>query len=244
MSKVALVTGSSGGIGRAICLRLAQNGFDIALHYNKSEAKAKELMEKIKSQGRRAAALGADLSKPEQCASLVEQCVENLGGIHTLVNNAGATNDGLIMRMTDEQYIEVMRTNMDSCFYCTRAAIAYMIKSRSGRVVNISSVVGLTGNAGQTNYAASKAAIIGFTKSCAKEVAPRGICVNAIAPGFITTAMTDRLAEDIRKKMLGAIPMRRFGMPEDVAALTGFLCSDDASYITGQVLVVDGGMVT
>lgn len=243
MSKVALVTGASGGIGQAICLKLAQDGFDIALHYNRGESKAIELMEKIQAQGRQAAAIKADLSKAEECASLVGQCIEKLGGIYALVNNAGTTNDGMLMRMTDEQYTEVMRTNMDSCFYCTRAAVVHMAKARQGRIINITSVVGLTGNAGQTNYAASKAAIIGFTKACAKEVAARGVCVNAIAPGFITTAMTDCLGEDIRKKLLDAIPMRRLGVPEDVAALAGFLCSESASYITGQVMVVDGGMV-
>ncbi len=243
MSKVALVTGASGGIGQAICLKLAQDGFDVALHYNRGESKAKELMEKIQAQGRQAAAIKADLSNAGECAALVEQCIEKLGGIYALINNAGTTNDGLLMRMTDEQYIQVMRTNMDSCFYCTRAAIAKMAKARQGRIVNITSVVGLTGNAGQTNYAASKAAIIGFTKACAKEVAARGVCVNAIAPGFITTAMTDSLGEDTRKKLMEAIPLRRLGTPEDVAALAGFLCSESASYITGQVLVVDGGMV-
>ncbi|MFA5675858.1 MAG: 3-oxoacyl-[acyl-carrier-protein] reductase [Christensenellales bacterium] len=243
MNSVALVTGASGGIGQAICLKLAQDGFDIALHYNRGESKAMELMEKIRARGGRAAAIKADLSEPEQCASLVARCIEKLGGIYALVNNAGTTKDGLLMRMTDEQYFEVMRTNMDSCFYCTRAAVAHMAKARRGRIVNITSVVGLTGNAGQTNYAASKAAIIGFTKACAKEIASRGVCVNAIAPGFIATAMTDELSEDTRKKLMEAIPLRRLGTPEDVAALAGFLCGENASYITGQVLVVDGGMI-
>ncbi len=243
MSRVALVTGASGGIGRAISLKLAQDGFDIALHYNRGESKAQELLAEIKKLGRNAVALQADLSKPESCANLIVQCVASLGGIYALVNNAGLTDDGLLMRMSDEQYTSVMRANMDSCFYCTREAVSLMAKARQGRIVNITSVVGIIGNAGQTNYAASKAAIIGFTKSCAKEVAARNVCVNAVAPGFITTAMTDSLDEDVKEKMKQAIPMRRFGAPEDVADLVGFLCSDSAAYITGQVMVVDGGMV-
>lgn len=243
MKRVALVTGASGGIGRAICLKLAQDGFDIALHYNRSEEKAQALLERILALGRRAIALKADLSQPEECSRLVARCIEQLGGIYTLVNNAGTTNDGLLMRMSDEQYTDVMRANMDSCFFCTRAAVSHMAKARAGRIVNITSVVGITGNAGQTNYAASKAAIIGFTKSCAKEVAARGVCVNAVAPGFITTAMTDSLDQDIKEKLKAAIPMRRLGTPEDVSSMVGFLCGDSAAYITGQVLVVDGGMV-
>jgi len=243
MSRVALVTGASGGIGRAISFKLAQDGFDIALHYNRGESKAQELLAEIKKLGRNAVALQADLSKPESCANLIVQCVALLGGIYALVNNAGLTDDGLLMRMSDEQYTSVMRANMDSCFYCTREAVSLMAKARQGRIVNITSVVGIIGNAGQANYAASKAAIIGFTKSCAKEVAARNVCVNAVAPGFITTAMTDSLGEDVKEKMKQAIPMRRFGAPEDVADLVGFLCSDSAAYITGQVMVVDGGMV-
>lgn len=243
MSKVALVTGASGGIGQAICLKLAQDGFDIALHYNRGVEKAQVLQKQIEDMGRKAAAIQADLSKPEDCAALIAQCIESLGGLHTLVNNAGITDDGMLMRMSDEQYAGVMRANMDSCFYCTREAIRPMAKARQGRIINITSVVGITGNAGQANYAASKAAIIGFTKSCAKEVAARGVCVNAVAPGFITTAMTENLSDDIKDKLKQAIPMRRFGVPQDVAALVGFLCSESAAYITGQVLVVDGGMV-
>lgn len=243
MNRVALVTGASGGIGQAICIKLAQDGFDIALHYNRGEHKANALQEQIVAIGRRAVALKADLSKPEACTGLVTRCIEQLGGIYALVNNAGTTNDGMLMRMSDEQYTQVMRANMDSCFFCTRAAVLPMAKARQGRIVNITSVVGITGNAGQANYAASKAAIIGFTKSCAKEVAARGVCVNAVAPGFIATAMTDSLGDDIKDTYKAAIPMRRFGTPEDVAAMVGFLCGDSAAYITGQVLVVDGGMV-
>ena len=243
MNKVALVTGASGGIGRAVCLSLAQAGFDIAIHYNRGAEKAEELRQEIAALGRRAEALQADLSDSAQCTRLVEQCVEKLGGLYALVNNAGTTDDGLLMRMTDAQYENVMRANMGSCFYCTRAALPVLMKARQGRIVNVTSVVGITGNAGQTNYAASKAAIIGFTKSCAKEAAARGICVNAVAPGFIETAMTDALSDDIKDKMKQSIPLRRFGSPSDVASLVQFLCGEGAAYITGQVMVVDGGMV-
>jgi len=243
MNKVALVTGASGGIGRAVCLSLAQAGFDIAIHYNRGAEKAEALRQEVVALGRRAEARQADLSDSAQCTRLVEQCVESLGGLYALVNNAGTTDDGLLMRMTDAQYESVMAANMGSCFYCTRAALPLLMKARQGRIVNITSVVGVTGNAGQANYAASKAAIIGFTKSCAKEAAPRGVCVNAVAPGFIETAMTDVLSDEIKEKMKQAIPLRRFGAPSDVAALVQFLCGEGGSYITGQVMLVDGGMV-
>jgi 3-oxoacyl-[acyl-carrier protein] reductase len=243
MNRVALVTGASGGIGRAVCLSLAQAGFDIGVHYNRGAEKAEAVRQEVIALGRRAEALQADLSDAAQCTHLVEQCVESLSGLYALVNNAGTTDDGLLLRMTDAQYENVMRANMGSCFYCTRAALPYLLKARQGRIVNVTSVVGITGNAGQANYAASKAAIIGFTKSCAKEAAARGVCVNAVAPGFIETAMTDVLGDDIKEKMKQAIPLRRFGLPSDVAALVQFLCGDGAAYITGQVMVVDGGMV-
>jgi len=243
MSRAALVTGASGGIGRAICLELAADGFDVGIHYNSNAQKAQDIQAQVEAMGQRAAIIQADLSTSDGCKQLVAQCIEQLGGLYALVNNAGITNDGLIMRMSDEQYYSVIKANLDSCFFCTREAVPYMLKAKQGRIVNITSVIGITGNVGQANYAASKAGIIGLTKSCAKEVGRKGICVNAVAPGFIATPMTDDLSEDLKQQMKQAIPLRRFGTPSDVAGLVSFLCSDKAAYITGQVMVVDGGMV-
>ncbi|MEA4869058.1 MAG: 3-oxoacyl-[acyl-carrier-protein] reductase [Christensenella sp.] len=242
MSGVALVTGGSGGIGRAVCLRLARDGYDIAVHYNRSEAEANGVCAEVASFGRRAIALQADLSESAACAALMQSCIEQLGGLDALVNNAGVTADALLMRMTDAQYRKVIASNLDSCFFCTREAVNHMAREKRGKIVNITSVVGLTGNAGQANYAASKAGIVGLTKSAAKEVARWGVCVNAVAPGFIETAMTDRLGGLVRDALQKSIPMRRLGKPEDVAAMVSFLCSEEAGYVTGQVLVVDGGM--
>jgi 3-oxoacyl-[acyl-carrier protein] reductase len=243
MGKAVLVTGASGGIGQEICVALAGAGFDIAVHYNSNAQKAEAVAEQVKALGRNAVTIKADVTRAEDCKSMIETCVQSLGGIYALVNCAGITDDGLLLRMTDEQFERVLRANLNSCFYCTREAAPYMLKARQGRIVNITSVVGITGNAGQANYAASKAAVIGFTKSCAREFAKRGVCVNAVAPGYIETAMTDDLTEDVKKSMLESIPLRRFGSPGDVAGLVCFLCGDSASYITGQVMVVDGGMV-
>ena len=242
MSGVALVTGGSGGIGRAICLRFANEGYDVAVHYNSNASAAQAVCAEIEALGRRAVALGGDLGDSSACAALVQGCLESLGGLDTLVNNAGVTCDGLLIRMTDEQYHKVLRANLDSCFFMTREAVNYMMREKRGKIVNITSVVGLTGNAGQVNYAASKAGIVGLTKSTAKEVARWGICVNAVAPGFIETAMTDAMSELARDALKKSIPLRRIGSPGDVAATVAFLCSEGAGYITGQVLVVDGGM--
>lgn len=242
MSGVALVTGGSGGIGRAICLQLAKDGYDVCVHYNRNRLAAEEVCLEVEALGRRAVALGGDLGDSSACAALVQRCIEALGGLDALVNNAGVTCDGLLMRMTDEQYHKVLRANLDSCFFMTREAVNVMAREKRGKIVNITSVVGLTGNAGQSNYAASKAGIVGLTKSTAKEVARWGICVNAVAPGFIETAMTGAMSEMARDALKKSIPLRRIGDPEDVAAMAAFLCSEGADYVTGQVLVVDGGM--
>ena len=242
MSGVALVTGGSGGIGRAICLRFAKEGYDVAVHYNSNASAAQAVCAEIEALGRRAVALGGDLGDSSACVALVQGCLESLGGLDALINNAGITCDGLLMRMTDEQYHKVLRANLDSCFFMTREAVNYMMREKRGKIVNITSVVGLTGNAGQVNYAASKAGIVGLTKSTAKEVARWGICVNAVAPGFIETAMTDAMSEIARDALKKSIPLRRIGSPGDVAAMVAFLCSEGAGYMTGQVLVVDGGM--
>ena len=242
MSGAALVTGGSGGIGRAICLQLAKDGYDVCVHYNSNHAAAEEVCREIEALGRKAMALGGNLGDSAACAALVQGCVESLGGLTALVNNAGVTCDGLLMRMTDEQYRNVMASNLDSCFYMTREAINVMAREKRGKIVNITSVVGLTGNAGQANYAASKAGMVGLTKAAAKEVARWGICVNAVAPGFIETAMTDAMTELAKDALKKSIPLRRIGKAEDVAQMVSFLCSEGANYVTGQVFLVDGGM--
>ncbi|MBQ8692152.1 MAG: 3-oxoacyl-[Synergistaceae bacterium] len=241
--KLALVTGAARGIGRAIALALARSGFDIALNYNSSEEAAESLVAEIKALGVNAVKFKADVSSQEDCAKLFKDIKAAMGSsVSVLVNNAGITRDNLLMRMKPDEWQAVINANLNSVYYCTREAIRDMAKARYGRIINIASVVGLIGNAGQANYAASKAGIIGFTKSVAREYASRGITANAIAPGFIATKMTDVLKDDIKAGIEAQIPAGHIGTPEDVANAVKFFASDASAYITGQVLAVDGGM--
>lgn len=241
--KVALVTGASRGIGRAIALALAAEGADVAVNYAGSEAAAKEVAAEIEAMGRKAFVIQADIASTEASTAMVDAVVKEFGRVDVLVNNAGITRDGLLMRMKEEDWDAVITTNLKGVFNCTKAAIKYMMKQKSGNIVNISSIVGVMGNAGQANYCAAKAGVIGFTKATAKEVAARGIRVNAIAPGFIKTDMTSVLPEKVVEAMLAGIPLNRLGETEDIAKAVLFLASSDANYITGQTLHVDGGMV-
>ena len=241
--KTALVTGASRGIGRAIALRLAAEGANIAINYAGNTAKAEETKAAIEAAGGKAALFQADVSDSAQVEQMVASVLETFGSLDILVNNAGITRDGLLMRMKEEDFDVVLDTNLKGIFHVTKAVTKIMMKQRSGRIVNMASVVGIIGNAGQTNYAAAKAGVIGFTKSAARELAARGITVNAVAPGFIATDMTAAMPEKAKEATLAAIPLRRMGTPEDVANAVLFLVSDQAAYITGQVVKVDGGMV-
>ncbi|MCD8198906.1 MAG: 3-oxoacyl-[acyl-carrier-protein] reductase [Phascolarctobacterium sp.] len=242
--KKALVTGSSRGIGRVIALALAKAGADVAVNYiTGNEADAKEVAEAIKAMGRKALLIQANVSSYSESESMLEKVVQEFGSVDILINNAGITRDGLLIRMKEEDWDAVLATNLKGVYNCTKAAIKYMMKQRSGRIVSISSVVGIIGNAGQANYAAAKAGILGFTKAVAKEVASRGITVNAVAPGFIKTDMTRVLPEKVVEGMIATIPQKRLGEPEDIAKAVLFFVSDNADYITGQTLHVDGGMV-
>lgn len=241
--KVALVTGASRGIGRAVAIQLAQSGADVAVNYSGSEAAAQETVDAILALGRKAIKIKANVANAEEVAAMVEETHKTFGHIDILVNNAGITRDGLLMRMKDEDFDAVIDINLKGVYLVTKAVSKIMMKQRAGHIINMTSVVGLMGNAGQANYAASKAGVIGFTKSCAKELASRGITVNAIAPGFINTDMTDVLSEKVKEAMVTQIPLGRMAKAEEVAAVTTFLASDFASYITGQVINVDGGMV-
>lgn len=241
--KTALVTGASRGIGRAIALRLAAEGANIAINYAGNTAKAEETKAAIEAAGGKAVLFQADVSDSAQVEQMVASVLETFGSLDILVNNAGITRDGLLMRMKEEDFDAVLDTNLKGIFHVTKAVTKIMMKQRSGRIVNMASVVGIIGNAGQTNYAAAKAGVIGFTKSAARELAARGITVNAVAPGFIATDMTAAMPEKAKEATLVAIPLRRMGTPEDVANAVLFLVSDQAAYITGQVVKVDGGMV-
>ncbi|MGM9966761.1 3-oxoacyl-[acyl-carrier-protein] reductase [Rummeliibacillus sp. TYF005] len=242
-NKVAVITGGSRGIGRAIALHLAKLGAKVVVNYSGSQTKAEEVVSEIEDAGGSAIAVQANVTDAEAVANLMKQAIENYGKLDILVNNAGITRDNLLMRMKEEDWDAVMNTNLKGVFLCTKAVTRQMMKQRAGRIVNIASIVGVAGNAGQANYVAAKAGVIGLTKTAAKELAARNIYVNAVAPGFIDTEMTEELPEQIKAQMLTQIPLAKLGKPEDVAKVVAFLASDEASYMTGQTLHVDGGMV-
>lgn len=240
--KIALVTGASRGIGREIALTLAGYGAEVIVNYNGSAEKANAVVEEITAAGGKARAIQCDVAQFDAAKALVDQVVKEHGRLDILVNNAGITRDNLILKMSEDDFDAVLDTNLKGAFHCIRHAARQMLKQRSGRIINISSVSGVMGNAGQANYCASKAGMIGLTKSVARELGSRGITCNAVAPGFIKTEMTDVLPEDVKQSMGEQIPLKRFGETKDVAEAVAFLASDQASYITGQVLGVDGGM--
>ena len=243
MNKVALITGSSRGIGKQIAIKLAKNGYNIVVNYVNKNEEVEKTIEELKQFGIEVLEAQGDISNYEQSEKIVNSTIEKFGQIDVLVNNAGITKDMLIMRMKKEDFTKVIDVNLVGTFNITKNVIPHMMKKRTGRIINISSVVGISGNAGQCNYAASKAGIIGFTKSLAKELASRNILVNAVAPGFIETNMTDVLQENVKEEIKKQIPLKRIGKAEDVANAVYFLTSEESSYITGQVLQVDGGML-
>ena len=240
--KVALITGAGRGIGRAIAVKLAANGAKVIINYNGSEAKAQETAKQIEEAGGEAWTVKCDVSDFAACGELARNVIERYGRIDILVNNAGVTRDGLIMRMSEEDYDKVLDTNLKGAFNTIRHLSPNFLKQRSGKIINISSVSGVLGNAGQANYSASKAGLIGLTKSVARELAGRGICVNAVAPGFIETDMTGAMSDKAKEAVIGSIPMKRTGHAEDIAEAVAFLADESSDYITGQVLCVDGGM--
>jgi 3-oxoacyl-[acyl-carrier protein] reductase len=241
--KIALITGASRGIGKATAIKFSQLGAYVIINYSSSDDEASKVLDAIEKEGIKAFALKADVSNKSEVDSMFESIIKTCGRLDILVNNAGITKDGLLIRMTERDWDKVIDVNLKGVYNCTKEASKIMIKNRCGKIINISSVVGLTGNAGQSNYAAAKAGIIGFSKSIAKELASRGINVNVIAPGFIETDMTGKLSEQTKAKILSNIPLGKYGSADDVAYLASFLASDLSSYITGQVFNVDGGMV-
>lgn len=241
--KTAIVTGASRGIGREIAILLGKEGARVAVNYSGSKEKADEVVQIIKDSGGEAFAIQANVSDADQVKQMIDATMENFGSIHFLVNNAGITRDNLLMRMKEDEWDDVININLKGVFLCTKAVTRQMMKQRAGKIVNLASIVGVIGNPGQANYVAAKAGVIGLTKTTAKELATRNITVNAVAPGFITTDMTDALPEEVKTQMLSAIPLGKLGSSEDVAGAVAFLLSNDANYITGQTIHVDGGMV-
>ncbi|SDK44032.1 3-oxoacyl-[acyl-carrier-protein] reductase [Natronincola ferrireducens] len=240
--KSAIVTGGSRGIGKAIALELAKNGANVMINYTSNQKAAEEVVKELESYNVKGVAVQCDVTKADDVKMMMDQADEKFDTIDILVNNAGITKDNLLLRMKEEEWQQVMDVNLKGVFLCTKAVIRKMMKQKYGKIVNISSVVGVTGNAGQANYSASKAGVIGFTKSIAKEIAGKNINVNAIAPGFIDTDMTAVLSDEVKRSLINNIPLKRYGKPEDIANLVVFLSSDQANYITGQVIHVDGGM--
>lgn len=243
MDKVAMITGATRGIGKQIALTLANEGYNIVLNYRTENDELKQLKNEIESKNVKCLAVQGDVTNFEDCKQMIESAIKEFGKIDVLVNNAGITKDMLLARMKEEDFKQVIDVNLVGTFNMTKNVISYMMKARNGKIINISSVVGIAGNAGQTNYSASKAGIIGFTKSLAKEVASRNILVNAVAPGFIETNMTDVLKQEVKDEIAKNIPLKRMGTPQDIANVVKFLASEDSSYITGQVISVDGGMI-
>ncbi|MBU3075567.1 3-oxoacyl-[acyl-carrier-protein] reductase [Clostridium estertheticum] len=240
--KTAVVTGASRGIGRAIALKLAKHGANVVVNYRNSVDAVQEVVKEIEDLGVKVLAIQADISSYDDVENMIKKSVEEFGSIDILVNNAGITKDGLLMRMKEADFDSVIDINLKGAFNCTRHVAAIMLKQRSGRIINISSVSGITGNAGQVNYSAAKAGIIGMTKSVAREFGGRGVTCNAVAPGYIQTDMTEDLSAKVKDTIMGTIPLKRLGRPEDVANVVAFLATDEAAYITGQVINVDGGM--
>ncbi|MGG1633619.1 3-oxoacyl-[acyl-carrier-protein] reductase [Paenibacillus sp. FSL A5-0031] len=240
--KKALVTGASRGIGRSIAIALAEAGADVAINYSGSEAAAAETAQAVEALGRRAIVIKANVGKVDEFEAMVKEVIEQFGAVDILVNNAGITRDNLIMRMKEDEFDQVIETNLKGVFNGIKAVTRSMMKQRSGRIINISSVVGVLGNPGQANYVAAKAGVIGLTKASARELASRGITVNCVAPGFIQTEMTDKLPEEMRQSLSGQIPLARLGDPSDIANAVRFLASDASAYMTGQTIHVDGGM--